>query len=83
VYGFGSIFRSYSYSDIDIAVVFSPRCAETLPPYTIFLRLITEFGKVLGVRFDVTPLTDREFQQKPLLESDSLVLLYLRERTEA
>lgn len=82
-YGFGSFFRHKSYSDIDIVVVFSADCIETLPVFNAALKRTEALGQTIGVRFDVTPLTEREFKRKPLLESDSLVPLYQRGVAEA
>ena len=82
-YGFGSFFRSGTYADIDIVVVFGPTCLEPLPVFNVLLTLTDKLSETIGVRIDITPLTDREFNQKPLLESDSLIPIYQLRCAEA
>ena len=78
VYGFGSFFRSQRYSDIDIIAVASPSCEDYLGTYYAFRTKIESIGVRLSVIFDITFLTAREFEERPLLEMDRLVEVFRR-----
>ena len=78
VYGFGSFFRSSRYHDIDILVVASPSCKDCLATYYKFRHGIPTLITRLGVEFDITFLTSREYQERPLLEMDDLICLFSR-----
>ena len=76
-YGFGSFFRGEAvYGDIDVLVVASPHCGDTL----ILYYLVRKRLKAIGDLFDLTLLTYGEFQRKPLLEHDSLTEVYVASR---
>lgn len=83
VYGFGSFFRSNIYADIDLVIVFTKDCHNTLAAFEAFLLGSNALGNRLHVKFDVTPLTRNEFARKPLRESDSLVPIYRQLSAEA
>ncbi len=75
VYGFGSFFRGEAaYRDIDVLVVVSPYCEDTLTLYYMVRQRLQAIGDLL----DLTLLTYEEFQRKPLLEHDSLTEVYAR-----
>lgn len=81
IYGFGSFFRSNVFSDIDIVLVFTSDCEDTLGVFEAFLERVSLLGQYVNTRFDVTPLTTTEFMRKPLRESDSLVPIFTRRAT--
>ena len=77
VYGFVSCFRcEATYRDIDLLVVASFNCGNTLVLY----YQVRERLAVIGGLFDLTVLTYEEFQRKPLLEHDSLTEIYAKSR---
>jgi len=73
VFGFGSYFRGELYCDVDILVVFEPQCDPLLPRYYELRGDLEALGERLGVLFDLTVLTEREFAERPLRDMDSLV----------
>ena len=76
VYGFGSFFRSIAYNDIDILLVFGKQCQDCLDVYYKFKSSIDLLSSKIGIKFDLTPLTQSEFISHPLIENNSLILLY-------
>jgi predicted nucleotidyltransferase len=75
VYGFGSFFRSTQYQDVDLLIVASPNCNNTLLVYYILRARLLELGEQLAVHFDITFLTYREYMERPLREMNVLVPL--------
>jgi predicted nucleotidyltransferase len=74
VYGFGSFFRGDLYNDIDILIVASPSCEDTL---SLFYLIKNKLQKVVpSLYIDITLLTYSEFLTKPLLEMDTLAEIY-------
>jgi predicted nucleotidyltransferase len=74
VYGFGSFFRGDQYNDIDILIVASPVCRDTLSLFYLAKERLQKADKSLDI--DITLLTYTEFLAKPLLEIDSLTEIY-------
>lgn len=78
VYGFGSFFRSAVANDCDILLVVNSNCEDLgllhADLYGVFMLL----SEKLSVVFDLTILTEREHQRKPLREHDVLVSLSAR-----
>jgi predicted nucleotidyltransferase len=74
VYGFGSFFRSDRYNDIDILIVASPVCEDTLSLFYLAKERLQEIDQSIDI--DITLLTYSEFLTKPLLEMDSLTEIY-------
>lgn len=75
-WGFGSFFRSSTYSDIDVLVVVECE-RDVLLDVSCTLRLAFDDMKAaMGVSLDLLILTSREFQERPLREMDELVPLY-------
>ena len=72
VFGFGSYFRGEPHNDIDILVVSSPYCRNTLE---LFYQVKEGLGRV-DDSIDLTLLTYREFIEKPLIEHDQLIEIY-------
>jgi len=66
-------FRGELYCDVDILVVFEPQCDPLLPRYYELRGDLEALGERLGVLFDLTVLTEREFAERPLRDMDSLV----------
>lgn len=83
LYGFGSFFRSEIFSDIDLVLVFTADCRNTLAVFENFLERLRPLSDAVGTRFDVTPLTLAEFDRKPLRESESLIPIFHRGTTYA
>jgi predicted nucleotidyltransferase len=78
VYGFGSFFRGDQYNDIDILIVASPVCEDTLSLFYLAKERLQEIDQ--SVDIDITLLTYSEFLTKPLLEMDSLTEIYIASR---
>jgi predicted nucleotidyltransferase len=75
VYGFGSFFRGDQYNDIDILIVASPICEDTLSLFYLAKERLQEIDQSIDI--DITLLTYSEFLAKPLLEMDSLTEIYI------
>jgi predicted nucleotidyltransferase len=75
VYGFGSFFRGDQYNDIDILIVASPVCEDTLSLFYLAKERLQEIDQSIDI--DITLLTYSEFLAKPLLEMDSLTEIYI------
>ena len=75
VYGFGSFFRGDQYNDIDILIVASSVCKDTL---SLFYLLKERLEEIIdeSINIDIILLTYSEFLTKPLLEMDSLTEIY-------
>ena len=75
VYGFGSFFRGDQYNDIDILIVASSVCKDTL---SLFYLLKERLEEIIdeSINIDIILLTYCEFLTKPLLEMDSLTEIY-------
>jgi hypothetical protein len=82
VYGFGSFFRRTAYRDIDILAVAIMGCRNHLRAYYDFQRGAAHIGHKLSVSIDITFLTAREYQERPLLEMDTLIELYRNQPDE-
>jgi predicted nucleotidyltransferase len=78
VFGFGSFFRDEPFNDIDLALVFTEDCDDPLQVYERLLARLKVAHSSLGVRFDVTPLTFKEFREQPLRDHALLVPLFRR-----
>lgn len=76
VYGFGSYFRSTSYSDIDLIVVSTDKTKDELSVYQQLLDDLGGIAKKYSVLLDLTYLKYSEFSDAPILEKDSLVEIY-------
>jgi predicted nucleotidyltransferase len=75
VFGFGSFFRDEPFNDVDLALVFSDNCVDPLPAFERVMSRLKAAEENLGVRLHVTPLTAKEFQERPLLDHERLVPL--------
>jgi predicted nucleotidyltransferase len=75
VYGFGSFFRDDQYNDVDILIVASPECRDTLSLFYSVREQLQIVDENLNI--DLTLLTYSEFLTKPLLESNSLTEIYV------
>ena len=74
-YGFGSYFRSEVFSDVDVLIVLGGHSTERLRTFAHLREKFAELELELGVSFDLTILTPREFSERPLREMNSLVAL--------
>lgn len=74
VYGFGSFFQGELYNDIDVLIVASPVCRDTLSLFYSAKERLQKIDQSLDI--DITLLTYSEFLAKPLLEIDSLTEIY-------
>lgn len=68
VYGFGSFFRNEPFDDIDLVVILDAAEGELDASALALRRTFASASIELGVRFDITTLTVREFADKPLRE---------------
>ena len=82
VFGFGSFFRGEAFTDVDLAIIFTEDCSDTLAVYEQLIPNLKLAQDSLGVRFDITPLTVSEFRQRPLRDQNRLVLLFQRTKRE-
>lgn len=78
VYGFGSYFRGSEYNDIDILVVSDADCSYLLDTYRYCQALVDCISSEIGITVDITFFTVAEFEEKQLIEMDSLTVLYER-----
>ena len=78
LYGFGSFFRASEYNDIDLVVVISCCRHEQLRIYEEIIKICGPLAKRIGLRFDITPLTQSEFAEEPLREMKSLIPIYIK-----
>jgi predicted nucleotidyltransferase len=76
VFGFGSYFRDEPFDDVDLAVVFTDACENSLAVYELLVSRLRAADIRLGVHFHVTPFTGKEFKQKPLREHNTLIRLF-------
>ena len=74
-YGFGSFFRGEQYNDIDILIVASPECRDSLSLFYLVKDQLQKTDKNLDI--DLTLLTYSEFLTKPLFECNSLTEIYI------
>lgn len=77
VYGFGSFFRCENASDCDLLLVVSNECPDLGLLHAKLHHTFYELGRNLSLVFDLTVLTEREHQRKPLKEHDILVPISL------
>jgi predicted nucleotidyltransferase len=75
-WGFGSFFRSASYSDIDVLVVVECERDVLLATSRTLRFAFGDVKAAMGVPIDLLILTSREFQERPLREMDELAPLY-------
>lgn len=73
VYGFGSFFRSEKAKDCDLLLVVSTDCPNLGLLHAELCNIFLILGDQLSVVFDLTILTEREHQRKPLREHDMLI----------
>ena len=78
VYGFGSFFRFGKGNDIDILVVANISALNLLAIYDFVAEKLGHLSASLGIDIDFTFFTFEEFKNKPLLESESLYIIYQR-----
>lgn len=76
IYGFGSFFRSNTFTDIDIAIVTNSSEADLLHTHRSVAKIIEGISQEVGSKINFLLFTKEEFDQKPLLESDSMVLIF-------
>lgn len=76
VYGFGSFFRSNTFNDIDIAIVTDSNEADLLHTHRSVAKTIEGISQEVGSKIDFLLFTKEEFDQKPLLESGSMILIF-------
>ncbi|WP_418952319.1 nucleotidyltransferase domain-containing protein [Rahnella perminowiae] len=79
IYGFGSFFRFGKGNDIDILVVSDAVSQNLLAIYNSVAEKLWELSAFLGIDIDFTFFTFEEFKKKPLLESDSLHVIYQKD----
>ncbi len=75
VYGFGSFFRFHNPSDCDLLLVIKNDCSNLASIHSELSKYFHKIGKKLGVKFDLTILTEREDSRKPLMEHNKLIPL--------
>jgi predicted nucleotidyltransferase len=78
VYGFGSFFRGEAFHDIDLVLVVSPDVAGSVALFYELKEKFDQLAASLGAAFDLTVLTRKEFNERPLRDMDQLVRLYTR-----
>ena len=71
IYGFGSHFKGRDGNDIDLLVVSSENCKDTV---ALYRRLVAILSCILK-RPHLTVFTRREFQNRPLLEHDTMIFI--------
>ncbi|MBA2651286.1 MAG: hypothetical protein H0U73_03310 [Tatlockia sp.] len=76
IYGFGSFFRNHTYNDIDLLIVANKNCFELLKLYRDTEMKIKMIFLEFNSKLDITFLTINEFEDRPLIHMDSLVMLY-------
>lgn len=76
MWGFGSHFRSSTFSDIDILVVVDSDRDELLDATRSVRAAMLLAQKALSFPIHVTVLTKREYAERPLREMDILVPIY-------
>lgn len=74
-YGFGSFFRSEEANDCDLLLVVSNDCIDLGRLHAELSKAFRLLGSRLSLPFDLTILTEREHQRKPLREHDILIPL--------
>jgi predicted nucleotidyltransferase len=77
IYGFGSFFRSHDYNDVDLLVIATRDCENSLATYYRLQDSLAILGAKFGVHFDMTFLTSREYHEAPLREKHRLVPLFV------
>ena len=78
VWGFGSFFRSKSFKDIDLLVVTDSSDDDLLQTSKAIRIAFRDVECELRVPLDITILTEREYDERPLREMDQLRRLYSR-----
>jgi hypothetical protein len=73
VFGFGSFFRSNQGEDVDLLLVLNNGVTDPGTRHVDLSVVFKMLGDALGVTFDLTILLQSEFEQKLLVEHDSLV----------
>jgi hypothetical protein len=75
-FGFGSFFRSDNAADCDLLLVIGDQTRERGRLHRDLTSYLGSVGQRLGIRFDLTILTESEHQTEPLLEDGALVQLF-------
>jgi predicted nucleotidyltransferase len=76
----GSYFRGDEYyQDIDLVIVVDCARADLLATGREIRTSFVRLGNKLGITFDLTILTPREFAEKPLRDMGALELLLTRQ----
>lgn len=83
VYGFGSFFRGKDANDCDLLLVVENDCEDLGRLHAELSRSFLSLGEKLLVLFDLTILTEREHQRRPLREHDILVPMTVNFRRNA
>src|SRR5882724_4823602 len=78
VYGFGSFFRRESFRDCDLLLVIADDSPNPGRLHSELSSSFSEIGEKLGIKFDVTVLTETEHLHAPLREHATLVTLALK-----
>ena len=73
VYGFGSFFRSKNANDCDLLLVVNNECKDLGRLHADLSKSFLLLSDKLSTLFDLTILTEREHQRKPLREHDILI----------
>jgi predicted nucleotidyltransferase len=73
VYGFGSFFRSEEANDCDLLLVVSNDSVDLGRLHAELSKSFLLLSDKLSLPFDLTILTEREHQRKPLREHDILI----------
>ena len=76
VYGFGSFFRHGRGNDIDILVVADSTSVVLTDLYDLVAASFKKISIEICIDIDMTFFTFEEFIEKPLIESNSLFLIY-------
>lgn len=77
IYGFGSLFRGEVFNDCDLLLVVRNDCEDLGSLHKNLNEIFFDLGLALSIIFDITILTEREHDGKPLREHDSLVPISL------
>ncbi|RZI42902.1 hypothetical protein EGT07_11840 [Herbaspirillum sp. HC18] len=83
VYGFGSFFRSKKANDCDLVLVVDNNCPDLGFLHAKLHRIFSDLGNKLSIIFDLTILTEREHERKPLIEHNILIPISVIDRSNA
>ena len=76
MYGFGSFFRKIDPNDCDLLLVVKDDCPDLGFLHAELSKQFYRLGKKISIELDLTILTEREHEKKPLCEHNKLVPIF-------